>query len=79
MIEVKIGIVSISIGVIFLLAWNMARNRVGSGTTTLSDSLKKAGVPDQIEEKDLANLENSKMVSEGSQFGVQYFNEFMHS
>jgi len=33
-----------------------------------------AGVPDQSENKDLAQLENAKMVSEGSQFGVQYYN-----
>ncbi|AIF43884.1 hypothetical protein [Virgibacillus sp. SK37] len=45
-----------------------------------NDSLKEpfedAGVPDQSETKDLAQLENAKMVSEGSQFGVQYYNEY---
>ncbi|ASK63621.1 hypothetical protein CFK37_16375 [Virgibacillus phasianinus] len=39
--------------------------------TTLED----AGIPDQVEDKDQAQLENSKMVSEGSQFGVNYYNE----
>jgi len=41
------------------------------------DSLDLAGIPDQLEEKkrDLEQLENAKMVSEGSQFGVQYYNE----
>ncbi|WP_404452467.1 hypothetical protein LG329_19085 [Virgibacillus necropolis] len=39
--------------------------------TTLDD----AGIPDQVENKDRAQLENAKMVSEGSQFGVNYYNE----
>lgn len=39
--------------------------------TTFED----AGIPDQAPNRDLAQLENSKMVSEGSQFGVQYYNE----
>lgn len=47
-------------------------------TTTFSHTFKKAGAPDQMEGTDLAHLENSKMVSEGSQFGVQYFNEFIY-
>ncbi|MBR3119995.1 MULTISPECIES: hypothetical protein [Oceanobacillus] len=38
-------------------------------------TFESSGVPDQLEEKDLEQLENSKMVSEGSQFGVQYYNE----
>lgn len=42
-----------------------------SDNTTLED----AGVPDESEKKDIAQLENSKMVSEGSQFGVNYYNE----
>ncbi|GGK04259.1 hypothetical protein GCM10007063_28250 [Lentibacillus kapialis] len=41
-----------------------------------SDStLEDAGAPDQIESKDPSQLENSKMVSEGSQFGVDYYNK----
>lgn len=39
------------------------------------DPLVRAGIPDQIDRLDHDLLENSKMVSEGSQFGVQYFNE----
>ena len=46
-----------------------------SNTNTLANSLVNAGIPDQVDNTDLAQLENSKMVSEGSQFGVQYFNE----
>ncbi|RDW17961.1 hypothetical protein [Oceanobacillus chungangensis] len=34
-----------------------------------------AGVPDQVPSIEHEQLENSKMVSEGSQFGVQYYNE----
>lgn len=34
-----------------------------------------AGHPDQLNYRDESDLENSKMVSEGSQFGVQYYNE----
>jgi len=39
--------------------------------TTLED----AGRPDQTTNRDLAQFENAKMVSEGSQFGVNYYNE----
>lgn len=38
-------------------------------------TLEEAGIPDESEKKDIAQLENSKMVSEGSQFGVSYYNE----
>lgn len=46
-----------------------------SVSNALTHSLVNAGIPDQVDDTDLAQLENSKMVSEGSQFGVQYFNE----
>lgn len=38
-------------------------------------TLEEAGKPDQLEAEIPAQEENSKMVSEGSQFGVQYYNE----
>ncbi|GAA0613366.1 hypothetical protein GCM10009001_33260 [Virgibacillus siamensis] len=38
-------------------------------------TLEEAGKPDQLESEVPAQEENSKMVSEGSQFGVQYYNE----
>lgn len=38
-------------------------------------TFEKAGHPDQMDMRDIADLENAKMVSEGSQFGVQYYNE----
>lgn len=36
--------------------------------------LEDAGIPDQVDSKDHAQLENAKMVSEGSQYGVNYYN-----
>lgn len=46
--------------------------------TSFKQTMKKAAIPDQMEVKDIADLENSKMVSEGSQFGVQYVNELIY-
>lgn len=37
--------------------------------------LEEAGIPDQLKNEDLAQLENANMVSEGSQYGVNYYNE----
>lgn len=53
------------------------RRNDDNNETTLADSLVNAGKPDQLnhEDYDHAQLENAKMVSEGSQFGVQYYNE----
>lgn len=42
-------------------------------------SFSKAGAPDQMEQTEIDDFENSKMVSEGSQFGVQYFNDQMYN
>jgi len=54
----------------------IARTKVAVGSNThLDETIKDAGMPDQVEAKDISQLENSKMVSEGSQFGVQYYNE----
>ena len=44
-------------------------------TPTLHTILEDAGIPDQVGNGDLANMENAKMVSEGSQYGVSYYNE----
>ena len=38
-------------------------------------TLEEAGIPDQLDRFDLAQIENAKMVSEGSQYGVNYYNE----
>jgi len=43
--------------------------------TTFAHTLANAGMPDQLTADDKDQLENAKMVSEGSQFGVQYFNQ----
>ncbi|WP_156290464.1 hypothetical protein [Oceanobacillus salinisoli] len=42
-------------------------------------SLVNAGIPDQSSEVDEVQMENAKMVSEGSQFGVHYYNEWNES
>jgi|SRR5690625_3844146 len=36
--------------------------------------LEDAGIPDQVGNGDHAQMENAKMVSEGSQYGVNYYN-----
>ncbi|WP_217585717.1 hypothetical protein [Lentibacillus saliphilus] len=41
---------------------------------SIASNIQEAGMPDQTEHRDAAQLENAKMVSEGSQFGVHYFN-----
>lgn len=38
-------------------------------------AFENAGIPDQSPNFNDTQLENSKMVSEGSQFGVHYYNE----
>ncbi|WP_249869905.1 hypothetical protein [Oceanobacillus saliphilus] len=45
--------------------------------TKVNKTFENAGVPDQSPDlsDDLSQLENSKMVSEGSQFGVQYYSD----
>lgn len=37
--------------------------------------LAKAGIPDQLDLYDDAHFENTKMMSEGSHYGIDYFNE----
>ncbi|WP_373895897.1 hypothetical protein ACUL41_11080 [Virgibacillus natechei] len=37
--------------------------------------LEDAGIPDQLAESSPEQRDNAEMVSEGSQFGVQYYNE----
>lgn len=40
-----------------------------------NQTVDNAGKPDEIDSLEKEQLENAKMVSEGSQFGVQYYNE----
>lgn len=44
-------------------------------STTLMHTMRNAGEPDQVDRLELDQLENAKMVSEGSQFGVQYYSD----
>lgn len=53
----------------------MLNDRAKKKNKGINQTFEYAGVPDQSEKVDLAQLENAKMVSEGSQFGVQYYNE----
>lgn len=61
-----------ALGIGYVLINNKGEKRENG---TLSHSLENAGIPDQMEPEDESQMENAKMVSEGSQFGVQYFNE----
>ena len=60
-----------------VIGFMLARQKRLNDHALEPDNLKLAGVPDQLEKEkqDLAQLENAKMVSEGSQFGVKYYNE----
>lgn len=48
---------------------------VGIITHNDSSTLEDAGIPGQVEGGDVAQMENADMVSEGSQYGVNYYNE----
>ncbi|TFJ94524.1 hypothetical protein [Lentibacillus salicampi] len=54
---------------------NTAKMRNFYADNQTDSTLEDAGAPDQVASKDFAQLENSRMVSEGSQFGVQYYNK----
>ncbi|WP_240458803.1 hypothetical protein [Virgibacillus sp. Bac330] len=51
------------------------KRKVKNYQNSIRATFEEAGVPDQSEDRGLEQLENAKMVSEGSQFGVQYYNE----
>ncbi|WP_339178441.1 hypothetical protein [Oceanobacillus sp. FSL W7-1293] len=57
-----------------LLTDRKKRKKIKSSLGTLR-VFENAGKPDEFTEEELDQLENAKMVSEGSQFGVQYYNE----
>ncbi|MFD2043972.1 hypothetical protein ACFSTA_05380 [Ornithinibacillus salinisoli] len=38
-------------------------------------TIVNAGIPDQVSSENEAQLDNAKMVSEGSSYGVNYFND----
>lgn len=56
-----------------VMATYLVRNRSNKYNEEAS-TLEHAGLPDQLKKQDHAQLENAKMVSEGSQYGVQYYN-----
>lgn len=49
------------------------------GNEERPSTLEAAGIPDQTEYLDDTLSENADMVSEGSQYGVAYFNEKMEN
>lgn len=61
---------------LYVVIQRMARK--DKETTSISHTIKKAVAPDQMKGTEIDDLENSKMVSEGSQFGVQYVTELMY-
>ncbi|MFD2760580.1 hypothetical protein [Lentibacillus juripiscarius] len=50
------------------------KNRSDNRESQFDSTLKDAGMPDQVDVRDVAQMKNAKMVSEGSQFGVDYYN-----
>ncbi|MFC3040204.1 hypothetical protein ACFOGI_08050 [Virgibacillus xinjiangensis] len=54
---------------------NTVKQKVKTYYQADDSTFEDAGVPDQTDGQDPALRANSKMVSEGSQFGVQYYNE----
>lgn len=61
----------------FSLLWAFFKMNESNQQDTLEKTFENAGKPGQLEEErhDAAQRENANMVSEGSQFGVQYFNK----
>ncbi|MEN1967011.1 hypothetical protein WMZ97_02935 [Lentibacillus sp. N15] len=67
----------------YLLLDKEKRNKMQEKAKSVIDKFKEdgvstldeAGIPDQTDNNDQAQFENAKMVSEGSQFGVNYYNE----
>ncbi|HLR53469.1 MAG TPA: hypothetical protein VK078_01935 [Pseudogracilibacillus sp.] len=59
------------------LLWAFFKMNESNEQDTLEHTFENAGKPGQLEEgrHDAAQRENADMVSEGSQFGVQYFNK----
>ncbi|GIO22337.1 hypothetical protein [Oceanobacillus sp. J11TS1] len=68
-----LGVVGAGVASI-LLSDRKNRKDVKSTADTLR-VFENAGKPDESTDMELDQLENAKMVSEGSQFGVQYYNE----
>ncbi|SET29496.1 hypothetical protein SAMN05216389_108107 [Oceanobacillus limi] len=68
-----LGAVGVTAG---LLVGNKKKSKQSvKDDNTVDSTLYNAGIPDQISSENEAQLDNAKMVSEGSQYGVQYFND----
>ncbi|KPH73954.1 MULTISPECIES: hypothetical protein [Bacillaceae] len=67
-----LGIVGAAIGVIAVQCYLKGYQNSDRDSNS---TFENAGVPDQSPIVNETQLENSKMVSEGSQFGVHYYNE----
>lgn len=63
------------IGTVMMFSVVLFMRKNKHGTLSKYFPLKSAGKPDQTDRVDDTQLENSKMVSEGSLYGVQYYNE----
>lgn len=73
--------ITIGFSLLSVVLYSMMKQRTeNKKQTTFAHTFAKAGAPDQMKMDgvDVTHLENNKMVSEGSQFGVQYFNQLMH-
>ena len=53
--------------------WYMLGRKKNKGAS--HDTLDKAVIPDQLDLYDDSHFENTKMMAEGSHYGVNYFNE----
>lgn len=84
-----VGALSASAVVAYLLSDEEKRKKMMNTIETVKDkitdlnsndkptTLEAAGIPDQTQHTDETLAENADMVSEGSQYGVSYFNEKM--
>ncbi|TMN23453.1 hypothetical protein [Lentibacillus cibarius] len=69
------GVIGAGVTGYFLFNRRNGHNNPDFSNGQFNETLTDAGIPDQVEVNDAAQLENAKMVSEGSQFGVHYYNE----
>lgn len=70
---VGFSLISVGLGVIIVNEVNVIRKilKQKDYPTTLED----AGIPGQLRVQDKEHMANADMVSEGSQYGVQYYNK----
>lgn len=71
----RIGFLLLLVSGIGLIAVRLYRKTQHNKYGIFTETIEKAGIPDQMDVETAAQLENANMVSEGSQFGVHYYNE----